>query len=1439
MKKQGGWQAAFHAAAQKGTLSVVGKVAAGAASVTALSVGGNALWKQVQQGTLFRPELFANSQELHGNQITFPNNEEYKQKKQPSDSGENEMLQKDRTAEDKSGKVKDDPTSYEVDAEDPNSFTESLQNVLIAPGDLTGSDVPQQNLALGADTVFLTKNDGKADETLHRPGESHVPGSGPSGSTTAGSDNTGSGGDSSAGTGGSGNGGSAVTPSKPDNPSTPDNPSKPDTPSTPDTPAVPDTPVTPDNPDTPSYDPDYPDDSKQPQLPPSPTLPDGSKVFPAFPEDGISEDNHATLRITDVYDADSDFLYQGAVLTDWKLLCSVLAFVQTDEGSYRLTSYSDCFKIGEHPDVAEEGLTVSFYFRPNVKSEWQEIKHTFYVRYAKLVVMNAADEDGNQTPLRTEYLDKGDTVRLSQLTRYLYKANEDWGEENLFWSTDRNLDQIFPGWSLEEDGELLHTLVFEPDKGGRYILYPKERQPLPEGFSAVYQTDWDPFDDNKYVGRQILNGLPKEMKDLVIPEGIQEVAVYFLPTDEEDMLNSITLPESVDTMPNIPAVLEGYRVSPYNHVFIEKDGALYNHDKTELLGIPIEKTEIDVPASVNRVELNQFNRLESITLHSQTPPQMDVSELHGTKIYIPLGSYMNYIAKWGHVLPDDVTLETDEAENRDFVVTDDGIFSGDMTVLYRASEESCGMYQVPEGVTRIAADAFAETEYVDSVYLPASVTRLDTGSLNNPEITRIYFEGEVPPEISEDSFDLDEEDSYFMTRIWTPYGCVDTYRAAWSSVLGEERTEDLFAEGFILREENGIRYLEAEEDGATLLEVPDEITSFDEINELAHPSMDWCRIGMAAFGSSSGMEMLELPDTVTEIGMMAFVQCQDLTVVVSHATDNVYVGKDAFPNMKIAAFDSTYVIFEDGTTVSGMLCLLPVNATVGWMDGDAIQPYGWGSSYVVEDAGEGKILYSILDREDGPVSYLLQATSDVSGEILAPEGYPLTEIRPTAMQECSETFSFPASEIRHLHYIGSNAFMFSGISGDLVLSGEIESIGTDVFYGCDQLDEILFEEGDYAARMLIGDMAFEYSSIKRIVFPENLYNLGSLVFQGCNQLEEVVFTSEEPPILATYSYGSPYQFGWENSGIRVQISLADDSYAENYRDVWKYYMMGYEVDIDRDYVWMDKLNSLLFQLMYGWGDADVDAWPDDQPVFEDDGVTYQENFLEYWYACADYVTDQLYYNAEWKVCELLGLDVPEEPEFERPDVSDYVDSEIPDEIVIELPDIATPSDLPDVEDPSTDQIISGESDAEIPDEDITGDVTEDDTENKDTDSGEETAKKPDAGEDSADKDIQKPDTGNGDPDEDADHSDAENPGRKDDSENTGTNDPDAGDSSEDISDDKDTEKPDDADGSGNESGEKPDHDDSGKDMETSDTGDGEEKDIQDPDTDSGSSLEKE
>ena len=1446
MKKQGGWKAAAHLTGKKAKLAVVGKVAAGAASVTALSVGGNVLWNQMKQGTLFHPELFSNSQELHGNQITFPENEEYKQKSQSSDSGDNEMLQKDRQAEDKRGTQKEDTPSYEVDAEDPNHFTEDLKNVLIAPGDFDQTDTPQPSLVLGEDTVALAKEEDGAEETIHRPSGGSNSGSA---GTSGGSSSSGSSSDSSGshvsvpgGTGGSGTAGGGNTSGTTDNtPSTPDTPSTPNQPGTADPPAdpptVPDQPTTPEpsTPDKPSYDPDYPDDSQKPQLPPSPTLPGGDAVIPAFPEAGLEEETSttATLRITDLYNADSDFLYQGAVLTDWKLLCSVLAFVQTDTGRYRLTNYSDCFKIGEHPDVAGEDLTVSFYFRPNVNSEWQEVKHTFEVHYAKVVIMDTPDEDGNEKILQTEYPNQGQDIRLSLLTRYLYENHKDWGESDYFWSSDRTLDQLFPGWSLEPDGELLHTLTFKPEQGGRYVLYPKAREPLPEGYEAIYQEGWDPFDDNKYVGRQLLISVPQGEKDLIIPQGIQEISVYFIPTDEEHMLHSITLPESVDSMSSIPEVLETYHVSEYNPVFAEKEGVLYNHDKNEILGIPIEKTELDVPAGVESVELQEANRLEKITLHTQKPPEMDISKLHGTKIHIPFGSYMNYIAKWGNELPNDVTFETEENENRDFVSTDEGTFSGDRTVLYRVPEDYYGLYRVPETVTRIAESAFAEAEHVDSVYLPSSISKLDAYSLEGSKLSRFYFEGEIPPELAEETFGAEEDTDI---RVWIPYGGLDAYQEAWGEVLGEEAAQNILVEGFTYQEEGGVSYLEAENDGATLLHVPEDVTSFEEIDELTDHTMEWTRIGAAAFGCSRGMEMLEVPETVTEIGAMAFLDCEDLKAIVCHATEDVYVGKDAFPGMEMVAFDASYVVFEDGSTVSNMLCLGPLGGSMSWLSGDALQPYGWGNAYVVEPTGDGKILYSIQENDGDPISFLLQGTSDVSGEIKAPEGYPIQEIRPTAMAYCQGTFTLPASETEHLIFVGNNAFAYSGISGTVTFSDAMNSVGSDVFFGCDQLDEILFEGEGSDVELMIADMAFEYSSVKRVVFPDNLHNLGAMIFQNCDELEEVVFTGEKPPILSTYSVGYAYLFGWEDSGREVQVTLSDESYAEAYRDAWKYDLMGF-ADSEWEEVWNKKRNDILFQLAYGWGNEDIDPWPSDL-IYEEDGVTYREDFIAYCDACTDYVTDMLYYNAEKRVCDMLGLEEPDLPEHERPDVNDYLEDEIIDEIPGEIPGELPDPDL-DPDEPSENKPVENlpiqDSSTDQKDPETGEDTEEKDPEKPDSgaDSEEKDPEKPDDGADTEEKDPEKPDSG-----ADTEEKDLEKPDSGADTEEKDPEKPDSGADTE----EKDPEKPDTGADTEEKDPEKPDTgaDSEEKDPEKPDTGtDSEEKDSESSDTDSTDSSDSE
>ena len=149
----------------------------------------------------------------------------------------------------------------------------------------------------------------------------------------------------------------------------------------------------------PSVDPDpiIPDPDPRPELPPD--IYEGLIPVETFPDGGISGDGSnvkITLRLTeDIYETNP--IYYGEVLDDWKLFCAVCVYVDVDSGEgmptiYRIEDYNENFKIGSFPKVAKEDFSVDFYFRPNKGSKWQ--KETWNYKVKPFKVMFSGWEEG-------------------------------------------------------------------------------------------------------------------------------------------------------------------------------------------------------------------------------------------------------------------------------------------------------------------------------------------------------------------------------------------------------------------------------------------------------------------------------------------------------------------------------------------------------------------------------------------------------------------------------------------------------------------------------------------------------------------------------------------------------------------------------------------------------------------------------------------------------------------------------------------------------------------------------------------------------------------------------------------------------------------------------------------------------------------------------------
>lgn len=95
---------------------------------------------------------------------------------------------------------------------------------------------------------------------------------------------------------------------------------------------------------------------------------------------------------------------------------------------YRIENYNDNFKIGSYPQYATENFKVSFYFRLNGSSPWQEYIYEFKVDYQARISL----QDYNQQEIKYFYLKKDETEDLQKILQF-NNSNISRFYTNVYW----------------------------------------------------------------------------------------------------------------------------------------------------------------------------------------------------------------------------------------------------------------------------------------------------------------------------------------------------------------------------------------------------------------------------------------------------------------------------------------------------------------------------------------------------------------------------------------------------------------------------------------------------------------------------------------------------------------------------------------------------------------------------------------------------------------------------------------------------------------------------------------------------------------------------------------------------------------------------------------------------------------------------------------------
>lgn len=893
-------------------------------------------------------------------------------------------------------------------------------------------------------------------------------------------------------------------------------------------------------------------------LPPGDSLYESMFQITDYPANGVPDSvGSMHLRIIPIFNIEyQSNIYYGAQITADKLLKSALFYV-SDENErirYRLKRYDENFTVTDYPLTATDNFTATFQFRQNSTAAWQETQYTFTVSPYKFFVLNADEElIGDVTP-NMDVDPKGNVFNLVPYYEQLLSGEQ---RKLLNREVGLQLQQYIPGW-MDEEGNLLSSDQYAAQQHGWKAFYPLPSKQVPEGYSVQmkWYFDLDHFDSPanlKYL--QTLCAIPEGVQDLKVMKGIHWVDL------DNVKLQSMQLSATVAAITQDGlTVTQKYQVAEDNPYFSDKDSMLWNKEQTEVIGIPSSVTELDLDERVTKVNLPDKSGIYSITLHSQTPPEMDLSKLSNAIIWVPKEDYDTYLAQWKDELPNTVKLYA-EGEEEDKVVRNHAVMSSDGKILYKVLDEVVGTYEVPEGVEVIKENAMSQLTMLHTVILPSTMKAMEKGGLSASSIQRIILLAQNAPVLMQGFERQIRERS--SGELYIPKDA--SYNA---STWGKWK---VMSTDIRLEESKGFRYIVLG-DKRLLLGVPSDLKVYNSQSQ--DRKID--EIAPGAFSENTSIQVVDLEDGIDTIGSYAFWKCSQLQQILIHeqesltVMDNAYEGAEHIRAIVSEAkkaefcngYNPRYTIFRMmGAT--GYPDMLDGSGSKSMVMAETVT--GFISEQLQEDV---YAIYALGQLSDRSYTTLVNVTDQVHGKVQLRQDTEVIEYY--AFAGCKKAFTFDFAKHPNLHAIGYDAFYNSALTGVLVITDQINIIENGAFYGCAELTEIhvgtgvevlssnafagcsnvknlVFESGSKVK--IIQSLAFAFmSKLTKITLPESLEQLYVDVFAYCSGLSEIDFLEQEPPDLVLSGNADQFTFGTEKYQTKIKVPDGDE---EKYISKWK------------------------------------------------------------------------------------------------------------------------------------------------------------------------------------------------------------------------------------------------------------------------------------------------
>lgn len=296
-------------------------------------------------------------------------------------------------------------------------------------------------------------------------------------------------------------------------------------------------------------------------------------------------------------------------------------------------------------------------------------------------------------------------------------------------------------------------------------------------------------------------------------------------------------------------------------------------------------------------------------------------------------------------------------------------------------------------------------------------------------------------------------------------------------------------------------------------------------------------IGSSAFRQQSISGSLIIPEGVTWIGDLAFLECVNLTGILSLPSTLRGISYMAFEGCKFTC----ELLLPQNLNSLGFSAFRGCRGLYG----NLILPEGLSEieesvfSGCSNFSGDLNIPKNVKKIEYGAFS----GCSGLNGRLTLPDG--LESIGNNAFSSCR--FRGPLILPSTLKSIGSGAFESNMFSGELKLPSSLQELGSSAFAGCSRISGTLEIPDNITA---IKEQTFaSCSSIEKLVLHSKIDVIKSGAFQDCFGLGSIVCNAVNPPYVESGAFD-----GVSKSNVVVEVpeaSLASYRTASGWSDFKK------------------------------------------------------------------------------------------------------------------------------------------------------------------------------------------------------------------------------------------------------------------------------------------------